>query len=307
MNIIYLSYGGPKYYNQTRFSVLSLLKLIFANDRNDINIFVYTDAPETVPKHPLINVKLISKDTIKSYRGRFDYVHRTKLKVLEKAYSEVSLPFVYVDCDTFWNHIPDEIFNTLSSPVDNQKPPLCMHCPEGVYSQSWFSDYLQAIETNTTELSKLGLTQFQGIVSWNAGVIGLSKFSPNIFTQTLLINDFLFTRVKKRTWVEQLALSLVGCNQFNMIPLGEALNHYWGYSYGVSRYLADFFSKISPSLSIEEQAKLCTTENWSEQEFRTMEKGFSHQLQRKINKFHNSNHKRKVDLQIFFSKLMGWV
>jgi len=304
MNIIYLSYGSEKYYNQTRFSILSLLKLIFNENRNDINIIVYTDNPEKTPKHELIKTIYLDKNEIHSYRGKYEYIHRTKLKVLEKAYNEVPLPFVYVDCDTFWNYIPNDVFNELSTSSD-EKLPLCMHCPEGTYSKSWFSDYLNAIESYKYELSNYGIHEPQNIVSWNAGVIGLSKKSPNIFEKTLLINDFLFPRVKKRTWVEQLALSIVGCTQFHMIPLGDALNHYWGYSYGVSRYLSQFFAELPHDLSIEEQAQLCSTENWSEQNFRTMEKGFSHQLQRKINKFHNSNHKRKIDAKILLFKLLG--
>ena len=151
IHIVYLSHGGKKYYDQTRFSVLSLLHLLLKQQRQDVKIMVYTDAPDSVPAHPLVRTETLSRTQLQAYRGQFDYVHRIKLEVMLKAARELGTAVLYVDCDTRWLRVPDDLFARLEAGNAS-----CMHVNEGVFGPGFFPDYLAAVDKHGAELRKMG-------------------------------------------------------------------------------------------------------------------------------------------------------
>lgn len=301
--IVYLSHGSKKFYDQTRFSVLTLLYLLESANRNDINIVVYTDNIESVPKHEKITCIEIPRRELKSYRGKFDYVHRIKLCTLLRACKEISGPFLYVDCDTRWISLPDHAFGKLRETAPNGKKYLVMHANEGKYSESFFPVYYEYIRKHKAELASLGIENISNLYNWNAGAIGVPQNSQAFFETALRVCDHLFTKVKPRNWVEQCAVSLVGCSQYEMFALGDCLHHYWNHGYEAPIYLARFFSELPSGLTVEEMAHACATHQWDDSELKRLQAMPIHIRKRTHLKWKNSISKRVIDLKILLDKI----
>ena len=297
-HIVYLSHGSQKFYDQTMFSVMTLLWLLIQANRQDIQIVIYTDSAASAPVHPLIKVVEISRDELKQFRGRFDYVHRIKHCVLLRASQELPGPLLYVDCDTRWLSIPDHALNILKDDAGSAHPHCCMHEIDGPFSETHFPDYARYVADHADELRSVGITNLDHLLNWNAGAIGLPAQSTLFFEDALKVSDFLFTKVKPRNWVEQFAWSLVGCDRYQMFALGNCLHHYWGYSYEAPIYLKHFFKNLPRDISVEEMAKACATHEWSKESLIDIQKRYKHVWIRRWNKFKNSIKKRKVEAAI---------
>lgn len=300
IHIIYLSHGGKKYYDQARFSVLTLLHLLLRQQRTDVRIVVYTDDPSTVPAHELIVCMPVAREQLADYRGPFDYVHRIKLKVLEHAARHFGTALLYVDCDTRWLSLPDDVFAQL-----HRGGRACMHIEEGRIGTAFFPTYVSALERFAPELRALGVTQARrDLMMWNAGAIGVPAGSERFFAKALAVNDFLLPRVKPRNWVEQIALSLVAEDEFDMSELGEPLHHYWNYSYEAPIYLAQIFADFGIDRSVESEARYCGQYDWSESRLKALQAAPEHKRRRRLNKWRGSIAKRKIDLRVAMSRLL---
>ena len=300
IHIIYLSHGGKKYYDQARFSVLTLLHLLLEQRRTDVRIVVYTDDPSTVPAHELVVCMPVTREQLAGYRGPFDYVHRIKLKVLEHAARHFGSALLYVDCDTRWLALPDDVFEQL-----RQGGRGCMHVEEGRINAKFFPTYAAALERFTPDLRSLGVTKSPSdLMMWNAGAIGVPAGAESFFAKALAVNDFLLPRIKPRNWVEQLALSLVAENEFAMSALGERLHHYWNYSYEAPIYLAQIFTDLGTDRSVEGEAQYCAQYDWCETQLKALQAAPEHKRRRRLNKWRGSIAKRKIDLRVMVSRLL---
>ena len=298
-HIIYLSHGGKKYYDQARFSVLTLLHLLVKAQRTDVRIVVYTDDPSSVPAHALIECMPLTRTQLDAYRGPFDYVHRIKLKVLEHAARHFGSSLLYVDCDTRWLALPDAIFGMLQAGDG-----ACMHVEEGRIGATFFPHYVAALERYRPQLHALGVAQVPAdLMMWNAGAIGVPAGAESFFTKAVAVNDFLLERVKPRNWAEQLAVSLVAVDAFTLKALGEPLHHYWNYSYEAPLYLAELFAKMGTGLSTERQAEYCAGIAWDEARLKALQAAPEHKRKRRRNKWRGSIAKRKVDLRVLIARL----
>src|SRR6266436_1445888 len=205
--ILYLSHGGQKYHDQTRYSVLTLLALLLEQDRNDFRIAVYTDQPGQLPAHDLVQAVRLKPEQFAALRGPLDYVHRIKLGVLLRALGELGAPLIYVDSDTRWLRIPDEPFGALSGSIT---PPACyLYKVEGAISASFFPQYFHVLREKRRKLMEWRLPHDPPWTMWNSGTIGIPSRSEGFMEEVLRVNDALLPHVGFRNCVEQLALSLV--------------------------------------------------------------------------------------------------
>ena len=297
-HVVYLSHGSQKFYDQTMFSVMTLLWLLIQNQRQDIRIVVYTDRAEKAPTHPLVQVIEIDRPTLQSYRGRFDYVHRIKHCVLLRASQELPGPLLYVDCDTRWLALPDQALNILKADQGSMQPHCCMHEIDGAFSPTHFPDYHRYVTECADELHAQGIHHPERLLNWNAGAIGLPLGQTAFFEDALRLSDFLFTRVKPRNWVEQLAWSMVGCERYQMFALGDCLHHYWGYSYEAPIYLRRFFESLPGGLSVAQLAQACAEHPWSKEALIEIQRQPKHVWIRRWLKFRNSIKKRRTEITI---------
>ncbi|AXE36643.1 hypothetical protein [Chromobacterium phragmitis] len=300
LHIVYLSHGGKKYHDQTRFSILTLLHLLIAERRDDIQVAVYTDDPASVPQHELIKIFPLTAQQLRSYRGQFDYVHRIKLMVMQWANAELGSALMYVDCDTRWLSLPHPVFQALE-----QGGVCCMHVKEGSLGPGFFPEYQAAVRKHEAPLRSLGLADGLALEMWNSGVIGTPAGADAFYASALAINDYLLPRMRPRNWTEQFALSLVACSQYRMLALGDALHHYWNYSYEAPIYLQEVFSAMDASWDVERQARYCAELEWDEARLKAIQAAPEHKHRRRSNKWRASIAKRKIDLRAWLALLTG--
>jgi len=302
LHIVYLSHGSRKYHDQTRFSVLTLLHLLLRQQRQDIRIVVYTDDAASVPDHPLIRPIVLLPETLRGFRGQFDYVHRIKLHVLRQASAELDGALLYVDGDTRWRYLPDALFARLNGD-DGPGAVCCMHIAEGYFSEHFFADYHRFVLHQHAQLRALGIADTRALQMWNAGAIGLPAGSTVFFDDAIRVCDYLFTRVSPRNWVEQFALSLLACSRYEMVALDTALHHYWNYSYEAPLYLDAFFAAQPASQPVAELAAACAGHDWCEDELKRLQAMPDHKQQRRRNKWRQSLQKRRIDCLVALAHL----
>ncbi len=302
--IIYSAFGGEKYYCQVRYSVLTLLDLLIREQRHDIQIVIYTDRADANPVHPLIRTIELTPDELAEYLGPFNYVHRFKPAVLQRAEREVGLPFIYVDSDTRWLRLPDEAFAALSAPGSDT---AYMHLCEGRISATHFEPYHRLLNEQRDLLVGWGLPPEGPWSVWNAGTVGLPASATGFFARVLEINDTLMPLTRHRTWVEQLAMSLQATSRYQVQSFEPWLAHYWNYSAELPVVLQRLFASWPAGLSIEAQAARCTAFPIRQADIDAVLREPAHRLKVRRGKLKNSLYKRGVALKMLALRLQtGW-
>lgn len=301
--IVYLSHGGQKYYDQTRFSVLTLLDLLLKRQRNDVGIVIYTDRPEQSPVHDLVHSVRVAAGELRRFRGPLEFIHRIKLEVLRRAEAEIGLPFIYVDCDTRWLKIPDEPFKLLmdgSRQGNGAAPVFYMHKFEGTLAANFYPNYLRLLHGKKNRLIEWKLRAEPPWTMWNSGTLGVPSGAQGLFDEVLSITDDLLLDVRQRIFIEQLALSLVASSRFQVMPFDDCLDHYWNRGAEVPIVLRRFFDSLPPDLSIDELAARCTQFPLERSMLEKLQSLRSSRFRRWRAKVRNSLHKRKIDFKAFW-------
>src|SRR5215471_16466953 len=293
--VLYLSHGGQKYREQTRYSVLTLLALLLERNRNDFHIVVYSDRPDQVPAHDLVQPIYVGPDEFASWRGPLDYVHRINLEVLRRALSDFGAPLIYVDSDTRWLRIPDEPFASLSG---SGTPPACyLHKIEGSISANFFPQYFGLLCRKRRKLIEWRLPPDPPWITWNAGTVGIPSRNAGFVDDVLQVTDELLPYVGYRSGVEQLALSLVAPSRFEVQPFDAYLEHWWPYGSELPLLLQRFLDPLPPGLPVPEQAARAAQFCIVESELRAIQSLPAHRFARWCAKVRSSFYKRKIDLR----------
>jgi hypothetical protein len=299
--ILYLSHGGRKYHDQTRYSILTLLALLIRHHRNDVRIAVYTDDPDQVPSHDLVEAMRISARDLALWRGPLDYVHRIKLGVLKRASGDLGTPLIYVDSDTRWLQIPDASFAALAMDDKDTRregvaPPCYLYKIEGAISPSFFPQYFRLLQNNRRRLEAWRLPCSPPWTMWNSGTVGLPRRSAGFIDDVLRVTDGLLPHVTSRNCVEQLALSLVAASRFDVRPFDACLEHWWPYGAELPGYLRRFFDPLPPGLPVAEEAARAAQFSIIEADLRAIQCRPANRLARWGAKVRNSFYKRRIDL-----------
>ena len=313
MNIIYISHTSQKFYDQTRFSILTLLHLLVQKNDRAIQIIVYTDSPESVPSHPLISIKKISQDLIKRFKGPFHFIHRVKLKVLLDESRKNTEPFLFVDSDTRWLSYPEELLQVMSSKEAAISPTCYLHVRESDNLANISDQYNKMYANFGPALQTLGVNLDQPFQMWNTGAVGVNHGAIDFFEKSLKLADFLIPRVLPTYWLEQTSLSMIAINHYQVKPLTEKiLHHYWNYSFEAPFYLKQIFQEMSETKqfepqNLEEQAKFCFEYNWDNKVLGELSRKLKQK--RRYAKWRNSPmkflHKTYIKLHQFLLKMTG--
>jgi hypothetical protein len=292
--ILYLSHGGQKYHDQTRYSVLTLIALLLEQNRKDFCIAVYTDRPDQVPAHGLVQPICVKPKEFASMRGPLQYVHRIKLEVLRRALGDFGAPLIYVDGDTRWLQIPDEPFASLSS---TSAPPVCyLHKVEGSISASFFPQYFRLLCKHRHKLVDWRLPPDPPWTMWNSGAVCVPSWSAGFIDEVLRVNDELLLHVGYRNCIEQLALSVVAASRFEIRPFDAHLEHWWPYGSELPIVLRRFFDQLPPDLPVPEQAARASQFCIIESDLRAIQGLPANRFARWCEKIGTSFYKRKIDL-----------
>ena len=292
--ILYLSHGGPRFHDQTRYSVLTLLALLLEQNRNDFRIVVYTDRPDQLPAHDLVQCIRVDAEEFASWRGPLDLVHRIKLEVLRRAVRDFGAPLIYVDSDTRWLRIPHEPFAALSA---SGTPPACyLYKVEGSISATFFPQYYRLLRKKRRKLRAWRIPPDPPWTMWNSGTVGIPSRSEGFMDEVLRVSDELLPHVGYRNCVEQLALSLVAPSRFEVRPFDAYLEHWWPYGSELPIFLRRFFDRLPSGLPVPEQAARAAQFRIIESDLRAIQRLPANRFVRWCTKVRNSFYKRKIDL-----------
>lgn len=306
--IVYVSFGGQKFEDQTRYSVLTLVHLLEVTRRDDYRIVVYTDRPERVPSHAWVTAVQVERDALDTWRGPLENVHRIRLEVLHRAVATFGLPLMYVDSDTRWLQLPDEPFERLKAPpAPGGKPAFYMHTKEGTLSPTFHPPYLAYLSTHADLLSGLGLPASPPWTMWNAGVMGVPVGADTFFADVMHLHDTLLPRIRPRNFVDQLIISLLAGQRGELHGLEPYLHHYWNFSQEAPILLRQFFESGDAALSTVAQARRCAENPWDEAALRQIQRGKVSGFRRWRNKVRNSLRKRRLDLKALWLRAFATV
>lgn len=301
--VVYLSHGGQKFYDQTRFSVLSLLHYLLEQKRNDIGVVIYTDRPEQSPAHDLVQSVQLSQRELRDLRGPLEFIHRVKLEIMRRAEAEFGLPFIYVDCDTQWLKTPDEQFRILANgghEREGDTPVFYMHKFEGELNADFYPQYLRLLKSKKSNLIKWKINADPPWEMWNSGTVGVSPGMEGLFDEVLAITDDLLLDIRHRMFLEQLALSITATSRFRVRPFDDCLAHYWNHGSELPILLRSFFESLPPGLPIEELAQQCAQFPVEKSKLEELQKRKTIRFRRWRAKVRNSIHKRKIDFKAFW-------
>lgn len=247
--IIYQAYGIKAIIHETKYSLLSLLRVCTTQDLQNLMIVIYTDSMEEFSlfesAFPHFILKPIDQKIINEWRGEINFVHRVKIKVIQDFCAWHQGKFLYIDSDTYFLKNPLPIFEK----IDHQMIP--MHILEGSLKSKgvlmkklnrFFSSFEFLINGVEQKLPS-------DVMMWNAGVIGLNTKDVYLVDAALEYTDIWHAAYPKHV-MEQLAFSFVFQRARTVIPTDDYIYHYWSFK-EFRTILAAFFAKYHAA-SLEE-------------------------------------------------------
>ena len=295
--IVYHVHGHNGFYQQARFSILSLVDLLHKEGRYDVRIVVYADRPDEFAHYPFVQTIFMSSEQVRAWSGPFRYVHRIKLEVLNHAIGAFGLPLLYVDGDTRWLRIPEIPLDVLGKYPDNGKAgAFYMHACEGAITPEAHGQYYRELAAHAPLLRAHGLGDVTKWVMWNAGALGVPIGSEGLFEEALGLLDDLMMTVRATTYIEQALMSTLITARFNVEGLTDYIYHYWNISKEVQVVLKRFFAPMGSVRDYAREIEVYSRFRWDSGELAAIQEGFGHRAKLRIERLKRSASKRWVRL-----------
>lgn len=214
--IVYQSYGNNDVFKQTLFSIFTLQYYLSETRINfPYSIIVYTDKPEIFSKYNL-ETSLLSQNLIQEWKGKYNFLHRVKIIIIEDVARRYNDSIIYIDSDTYFIKSPILLFKKISSEIS------LMLNNEGQISKN-NQKLLFNFLSNKTNLD-IGNNK---IFMWNAGLIGIDKSNIHLINKILELNDNIYEKFYRHI-VEQFSFSYYLQINTNIYSCDDYLIHYCG-------------------------------------------------------------------------------
>ncbi|RDB04341.1 hypothetical protein [Runella aurantiaca] len=238
INIVIFAVGIDLFYNQCKLLITSLINNLL--EKNFL-IHIFTDndcwIPEEYAKFSKVNI--LSKSQIEDYKGKYQFIHRVKIVIIEKVSKEFGDYILYIDSDCFLKSDFRIIFSRI--------PENCfvMHKKEFDFNDNYIHlsplKSLVGIFENSSLKYALKHSSFS---MWNAGVIGgLSSQLIPLFEHIYQMTDLIYKYTQLHT-SEQLAFSIVLQTNAPVFAADDFIYHYWDKPEKL--FMNKFISKILP-------------------------------------------------------------
>ena len=234
MHLLYLTFGSNlNIHLQAQFSIFSFLR--FSNNINTINII--TDKPGMYSNvKEWVNVISITDETLKTWRGEYDFFWRIKIKAIEMVCNLYpNQAVMYLDTDTFLFGDPTYLVtNTIAGKA-------FMHENEGTL----FAEKSKTANKMGKQVSNQifgGVTIQPTQCMWNAGVV-LTPNTTNNKENLLAISicDAMCHKGVTRRLIEQFALSVALEEVYGLMAAEKVIGHYWSNKDNWNNVIKDFF------------------------------------------------------------------
>ena len=221
MRLLYLVFGNNvQNHFQANFSILSFLKQ--SAEILD-GILVVTDTPDYY-KHLANTVEIyaITQDTLKEWKGKYDFFWRVKIKALEFAANKYpNSPLLYIDTDTFLHGSLSDMHKNLSAGT------AFMHEAEGAL-KALASKTEQRMWQQIKGKTFGGIEMTPDVFMWNAGVVAIpGQKTLEAISLALRICDDLSAQQVVPRLIEQFALSVSLAKTFQLQEAKRYVGHYW--------------------------------------------------------------------------------
>ena len=223
--LVYSVFGNENFYNEALYSILSYLKFHKADENQ---IIIYSDSTDFFKKklsQSIIYIEL-SNDEITNWKGKHNFVHRVKVKVIQDVVSKYNGNFLYLDSDTYFTKNCSEIFNNINSNA------IYFDKSEGklIDNKGGIARKMKAFLKNESEFKIPSLNETIKIDSyftvWNAGVIGFNSSYSNQLKMVEELVDVLYS--KNQLFVmEQISFNYFFQRKTKPLESKNHIHHYW--------------------------------------------------------------------------------
>ncbi len=255
--LVYQAYGLTEILQQTKFSILSLLRQL--QDSETLEIWVYTDQPDFFQgfygPHPRLKLISVTMEQVQQWKGKMQFVHRVKIEILRHAASQFKGHLFYCDGDTYFLNSPMSLLSKV-----NDRTSL-MHVAEGALDQSkdpLSKKILKFVKKHHFQIRNELVGIGPSTVMWNAGFIGLSEKNKSLLSFILDLTDKTYELYQKHV-MEQLAVSFYLQTHSTILPANGSVYHYWDqkpqYQAAIDQFLKNH-SEFSSALKAWDQFQI---------------------------------------------------
>lgn len=219
-HILLIALEKAEFYNQALFLIISVLAV---SNKSSIQIHIYSDSDEWLPKHlsDCVKLNIISKNDLKAFKGPHSFVHRVKIILIKKLCSENTGKILYIDTDCFCIKSLELLY------IDIGANSFVMHRREYAIDST-----IDLTAQNQNSIDSLIQTDNQPdnvctYYMWNAGVIGgEASYLLPLCDAVLEMTDMITARTEMHT-AEQFAFSVCFQRNGNIKPADHSIHHYW--------------------------------------------------------------------------------
>lgn len=261
-------YGKERILREAKFCVLSLLKFIKGD--SNYKIILYTDNRDFFNDiNQYVSFEPLTAEMVQQWKGKHNFVHRVKIKMLLDFMGKYSGKFIYLDSDTWFTASPENLFHL----IDNKN--ALMHLPEARLDSKAnpiIKKMHRFVNSNTFKLSDGSGIKIPGsYFMWNAGVIGLETAAKPIVEKVLELTDAMLDAYQKHV-MEQLAFSYFLQHKYTVHRTDDVIAHYWQYCTPAEQPMKELLegSKNKP---VDERIKAVHSFNWKDIKLPEKERG----------------------------------
>ncbi len=234
MHLLYVTFGpNPTHHLQAQFSIFSF----WAKKSQLSSINIITDQPGMYANiKDRVNVILINEETLKKWKGPYDFFWRIKIKAIQNICELYkNEPVLYLDTDTF-------VFGDFEAVIKaTKKGQAYMHENEGPLAEN-------KSKTPIRMFKKINKKNYNDIVinsahcMWNAGAVLTPNTKDNKESLVALhICDEMCRQGVTRRLIEQFAISVALQESYGLLPLENCISHYWSNKEAWNSLIQQFF------------------------------------------------------------------
>jgi hypothetical protein len=218
VRIVIQAYGLEEVRVQALYAAWSALAYA---DEAPLSVHVYTDEPSFfAPLGGALEVRALSRDDIRSWRGPLDFTHRLKaMMIREMTERHPGDRLLYLDADMFFVAPVQAVFDRITPSGS------VMHEREyNVATRE--SSQMRRFRKNMGRLSfRAAPVDLDGDM-WNAGAVGIHPTNFGIVETWISFIDTLYPHYR-RGLVEQYGVSLLLQGSTVVRPCTDEIVHYW--------------------------------------------------------------------------------
>ena len=230
--ILFIEYGqGDRHFNQIKYCLMTLL---YFNNFNKSEIFVYTEDPDKYSSLPVTAISI--KDKIYKYSLSGTYHFRIKPCVIRDALMNLKCPILFLDTDTFINKNLSEIISGIST--------------QSIFmNQFEKADPFPELKIEELELPSGKIYSYsKKSLMFNSGVLALNYDHLQIINDAIFLIDAIKKTGIKFHTIEQFAITEVF--RLNNINIRSVISEVTHYTRGTGKdYMDDMIRKRIANIS----------------------------------------------------------